>query len=83
MDETEDRSFNNFVAEVREALSGKSRAKGYAEGPDGPNPLFEMTGADHAIGEIMYKAVRYRAKKDPEELLKIAAWAFLVWRHRK
>ena len=76
-----DRTFNKFMGGVNEVLSGKAQDKGYAEGPDGPNPLFEMTGDMHATGEIIYKAVRYRAKKNPEELLKIAAWAFLIWRH--
>lgn len=34
----------------------------------------------HALGEIIYKAVRYHHKRDPEDLVKIAAWAELVWR---
>lgn len=80
--DSDGRKFRDFVEAVHEVLSGKAIDKGYADGPDGPNPLFEMTGADHAMGEIVYKAVRYRAKQNPEELLKIAAWAFLVWRYR-
>jgi hypothetical protein len=31
--------------------------------------------------EIVYKARRYGARRNDEDLLKIAAWAFLTWRH--
>lgn len=75
------RTFDKFIEEVRDALSGKSRDKGYAQGPDGPNPLFEMTGPEHACGEIMYKAIRYRRKRNEEDVVKAAAWAFLLWRY--
>lgn len=33
----------------------------------------------HALGEIIYKAVRYHAKHDLRDLVKIAAWAELEW----
>lgn len=79
----DDRAFSQFVREVEEAMTKTARDKGYGTSPDDPNPLFELTGPTHAIGEIIYKAIRYRdGKHDPMELIKIAAWAFLVWRHR-
>ena len=35
--------------------------------------------AGHALGEITYKVIRYAKRRDPNDLLKIAAWAFLIW----
>jgi hypothetical protein len=34
----------------------------------------------HPLGEIIYKVVRYNWKHDPKDLIKIAAWAELVWK---
>lgn len=77
-------SFSQFMREVAESLSEAAVVKGYsAGGPDGPNPLFEVTGSDHAMGEAIYKAVRYRAKRDKGDLIKLAAWAFLAYRFHK
>jgi len=39
------------------------------------------TGHAHALGEIVYKARRYAAKRNVEDVLKIAAWAYLIWKH--
>jgi len=79
-------TFAEFVTQVRELMDGTANAKGYNKTDvDGPNPLFsfvhEMGGNGHALGEIVYKARRYAAKRDQTDLLKIAAWAFLLWRH--
>lgn len=76
-------SFSDFCAEVATMLGETAKDKGYSKsGPDGRNPLFEVTGANHAMGEIIYKAVRFRDRvpPDPKDLLKIAAWAFLAWK---
>ena len=81
-------TFDEFMGQVRALLEPRAGEKGYsAAGPDGPNPLYELvaemnTGDGHALGEIVYKAKRFAAKGNPEDILKIAAWAFLVWRHR-
>ena len=50
----------------------------------GPNPLYQFVsetvgGPGHALGEMIFKIRRYAARRDPEDLLKIAAWAYLVW----
>ena len=37
-------------------------------------------GPGHALDEIIYKVRRYAARRDPADLVKIAAWAYLVWR---
>lgn len=82
-----DRTFNQFMTEVGTLLGGTASGKGYsATGADGDNPLYAFVqsmneGHQHALGEIVYKARRYAAKRNPEDILKVAAWAFLVWKH--
>lgn len=81
-----DKTWDAFLIQVRALLEPTAASKGYSTtGIDGKNALYEfvqaMTGPGHALGEIVYKARRYGAKKNPEDLLKIAAWAFLAWRH--
>lgn len=84
-----DRTFDKFVKEVEGLLNGTAAGKAYsATGPNGPNPLYEFVqgmagGPGHALGEIVYKATRYAAKKNPDDVAKIAAWAFLVWRFHR
>jgi len=82
----EARTFDQFMSEVRDLMEAKARTKGYHDSTaDGPNQLFEFVEEHcpgHAEGEIIYKVVRYLSKRDPTDLLKIAAWAFLKWRHR-
>lgn len=78
-------SFDAFVGEIR-ALFNKSVGKGYGPAkPDEKNELYEFVkhffSDDHALGEIVYKAVRYRHKQNPEDLVKIAAWAWLLFFH--
>jgi len=63
-------------------IEGKAQDKGYSAGGDGGELLYKFVGANfkgHPLGEIVYKAVRYARKGDPADLLKAAAWAFLVW----
>lgn len=79
-------TFALFLLEVRLLLEPTAAGKGYSTtGIDGTNTLYEfvqeMAGPGHALGEIVYKARRYGAKRNPEDLLKIAAWAFLLWKH--
>ena len=82
-------SFDAFARAVRHKVDGAAAEKGYnPSGPDGENLLYKLVlsavpYSGHAIGEIIYKAVRYSAKKNPDELLKIAAWAFLAWKYHK
>ena len=79
-------TFDDFVAQVRAQLTGKAATKGYSvDGPDGPNLANEFMAQafpDHALGEIVYKALRYKAKGDAEDLIKIAAWAWLIVKAR-
>lgn len=74
-----------FFIQVREILESKAKDKGYLS-PVG-NVLMDFMNyefPDHALGEIIYKVVRYNSKKDPVDLIKIAAWACLVynWRNK-
>ena len=76
--------FDVFAAGVRELVEGKAREKGYNEGGPERNDLMEFTNKffpGHAGGEICYKAIRYSRKGDKTDLLKIAAWAYLLWRY--
>jgi hypothetical protein len=80
-------TFEQFVEEVRALMEPTAASKGYSTtGIDGVNPLYEfvqemVVGPGHALGEIVYKAKRYGKKRNPEDLLKIAAWAWLAYRH--
>ncbi len=80
-------TFDKFVEEVRGLLEPTASGKGYnSTGVDGPNDLYAFVqsmadGHGHALGEIVYKARRYAAKGNREDVLKIAAWAFLILKH--
>ena len=81
------RTLARFCADMRRLLEKDAQGKGYhSVGSDGPNPLYEFVaetvgGPGHALGEIVFKTRRYAALRRPEDLAKIAAWAFLVWQH--
>lgn len=79
------KTFDEFVGNVKGLLDNSARQKAYnATGVDGPNQLFDfiysVADMGHALGEIIYKVIRYKAKGNPEDIEKVAAWAFLVWR---
>ena len=77
-------TFDEFMAGARDLVEGKAIAKGYNEGGTEKNDLMEFTNKffpGHAGGEIVYKAIRYGRKRDKADLLKIAAWAYLLWRY--
>lgn len=82
-----ERTFNEFAEQVESLLNGTAAGKGYNKnGPDGFNQLYSFVqrmndGHGHALGEIVYKARRYAAKGNIEDVMKIAAWAFLIWKH--
>ena len=78
-------SFRSFCEAVRELLDETAAQKGYAQtGLTGPNPMYAFVaetagGPGHALGEIIYQTRRYAARRDLEDLVKIAARAYLVW----
>jgi len=79
-------TFTSFCEAVSELLDQQAADKGYQQaGLSGSNPLYALVsdmagGPGHALGEVVYKATRYAKRRDPSDLLKIAAWAYLVWR---
>jgi len=81
-------TFDQFVSEIRSLLEPTAAGKGYnTTGINGQNQLYEfvqtVAGEGHGLGEMIYKVKRYAAKGNPEDLVKCAAWAFLVLRHRR
>jgi hypothetical protein len=78
-------SIQEFNAQVVSALNGKAESKGYSAGGDsGGRPMLDAVAliageGTHPAGEIAYKLARYKAKRNPEDLVKVAAWAFLMW----
>jgi len=84
-----DRNFQDFSGAVLASLSDTAAGKGYnATGVDGENRVYAIIhaatgGHGHALGEIVYKALRYARKRDPMDLVKIAAWAFLIYKHHE
>lgn len=75
----------SFFDQVSEVVGSRAAVKGYG-GQDWESGLYSfvhqhIAEEGHAIGEIIYKAVRYNNKRSPEDLVKIAAWAFLIWHH--
>lgn len=79
-----ERDLSSFVAKVAESLNGKASSKGYSSGgADGPNPVNEFMQVyfpGHALGEIIYKVIRYQKRGNLEDLEKAAAWLYLTWR---
>lgn len=78
-------TFDDFMQDARELVDGTAKKKGYNQtGADGPNLLFDFIhrmGLTHSEGEIIYKIVRWHNKRNPEDLLKAAAWIWLIYKH--
>lgn len=64
----------DLVHEAREIVTTKATDKGYRS-VDG---IYSLLGTEHAIGEIIYKALRYRSRGDREDLVKIVGWAGVI-----
>lgn len=80
-------SLEAFFSQVRAQVGGEASEKGYAVKGNGRaliDSVAEECGEGHARGEIRYKLIRWRQKRNPVDLFKIAAWAFLEWdRHQR
>ncbi len=78
--------FASFCEAVRALLDETAADKGYHQtGLTGPNPLYALVneianGPGHPLGEIVHKVTRYAARGNLEDLEKIAAWSFLIWK---
>lgn len=86
MPKPEKTGFDEFLQIVRDAVEKNAKEKGYNEtGISGKNELYEFINGTvgpndaHALGEIIYKAIRFSKKRDKADLVKIAAWAYLIY----
>lgn len=77
------KSMEEFNQLVRDIVFATAHSKGYASNPEGDGrdllDFIEAHFHGHAEGEMVYKIVRWEKKRNPEDLLKLVAWAFLVW----
>lgn len=80
---TFEESIDDYVREIKEILLLAAKTKGYhGDETDGRlmyDNIILLAGEGHASGEIIYKIARYRRTKDPKDIAKIGAWAFLIW----
>jgi hypothetical protein len=79
-------SFDAFSAAVKDSVDGQAKRKNYArEGLNGRNQLAEVGALlnfepQHGIGEIVYKCSEYLANPREVLLVKIAGWAYILWK---
>ena len=82
------RTFDEFAKAVRDSCEGHAKRKGYTTSDaDGDNQLITVATAmgfheAHSIGEIVYKCAEYLKAPRDVLLIKIAGWAYVVWRAR-
>lgn len=81
-------TFEWFMEHVQNLCERDAKLKGYNRtGIEGKNELLEFINGSiapnhgHALGEMVYKTIRYTNKRNKEDLIKIAAWAYLLWKH--
>lgn len=83
------RTFEEFAAAVKDSCEGQANRKGYtASTIDGPNQLCEVGQLmnfepQHGIGEIVFKCREYLVNPREVLLVKIAGWAYILWRSGK
>lgn len=82
-----EKTFDAFMGQVRDSCEGQAKRKNYYREGDieSPNQLSDVSNLlglepQHGIGEIVYKCAEYL--KNPREVLlvKIAGWAYILWR---
>ncbi len=79
-------SLDMFFSEVRDSCTIHAKRKGYTNsGPDEGNvlgPVLDAAGVivDHGIGEIITKLLEYRVTHKKLLLVKIAGWAYTLWK---
>ena len=76
-------SLEIFKSQLDQILIKRAQEKGYHnQGLDGRQLydfVHDLASNGHALGEIIYKAIRYNRRRNREDLVKIAAWAFLLY----
>ena len=79
--------FEQFTKEMRESCEIHAKRKGYSNGGvDGDNHLAEFKWKiglepQHSIGEIIFKCIEYLAHPRRILLVKIASWAYMLYRY--
>lgn len=82
-------SLDEFLEAVRDSVESHAKRKNYTDhGADGENKLVTIMaamgiGVPHGIGEIVYKCTEYLRNPREVLLIKIAGWAFIIWRGEK
>ena len=77
-------SFEDFMEQARELVMDRAKEKGYNDKGEDKNELMSFTNQffpGHPYGEVLYKLIRYQRKKNKEDLLKAAAWIYLIWKN--
>lgn len=67
-----DIAFLKLFGDMNSIVRSKAKDKGYGE-------LFRILSLEHHLDEIICKAVRYKAKRNKEDIAKIAAWCWLIY----
>lgn len=83
---SEPRTFENFMQAVKDSCETHAQRKGYTTGGvNDCNQLLVVTKTlginnQHGVAEILYKCVEYL--KEPREvlLIKVAGWAYILWK---
>jgi len=85
-----ERAFDQFAAAVRDSCEAHAKRKNYntSGDVDGDNQLLKVCTilgihTHHGIGEIIYKCAEYLTNPREVLLVKIAGWAFVLWREHK
>lgn len=71
------------MREIEKIIGSEAGSKGYGGDNLEKDQVLDFVAKHcpgHAEGEIIYKVLRWRSKRDPKDLLKIMAWAFLLWK---
>jgi hypothetical protein len=83
------RTFEEFSKQVKDSCESHAQRKGYTTSDvDGENQLLRVAVAlgihdQHSIGEIVYKCAEYLKAPRDVLLIKIAGWAYIVWKARQ
>jgi hypothetical protein len=72
-----DEQFTWFADEIKKVCRA-GLDKGY-DTHLGSKSIYESLGSVHALGEIVLKVQRFSRKRNPEDLIKIAAWAAFLY----
>lgn len=80
----EELTTGDFTREIEEVIGVTAGKKGYLKKDRHlASRIYEEFGRGHMLGEIATKITRYNHIQNYDDLVKIAAWAFLLAREHK